>query len=213
MQLYTWLLPFYISGNLHCFGMCGPLAFMLAKQKYRCLYLVGRIVSFALAGFLSGLLGQGLGSLLEPFQIPRLLSLGMSCFFLALGFHELGISPSYMPKPIQAWLSRLSLEMAIWVQKGKPSSLFLFGLATILLPCGQSWMLFSALALYADSLSGAFNGAIFALCTSPSLYLAMVLPSLSRQLPTSWKKYSKYILASFWWLSSGWMFYRFAQSF
>jgi sulfite exporter TauE/SafE len=210
MEIYTWLLPFYISANLHCLGMCGPLAAMLSRQKYRWLYLLGRLFSFALGGALSGAVGMSLSYAISPYYISALITFGLCVFFLALGFHELGMKPQWIPKKAQVFLSGLSLQMAGWVNKGKPSSLFLFGLATLLLPCGQSWMLFSALALYGSALNGALNGALFALLTTPSLYLAMVMPAGLKAMPLSFKRYSPLFLALFWWLNSLFMFYRLA---
>lgn len=210
MQIYTWLLPFYVLGNFHCFSMCGPLAFLLAKQSHRYLYFVGRIFSFAIGGFISGALGQGLSSLISLTYIPQILTLGLCLFFIALGFYELGLKLSVMPKQLGLFLSKLSLEMATWVEKGNPFSLFLFGLATLLLPCGQSWMLFSALALYGEAFDGLINGALFALITTPSLYLAMVVPTKMRGIAQTYRNYTRYALALFWWANSAYMFYRLA---
>jgi sulfite exporter TauE/SafE len=54
-----------------------------------------------------------------------------------------------------------------------PGSTFLFGFSTLLLPCGQTVLVFSACALSGGIWIGLFNGFAFALLTTPSLWLAM----------------------------------------
>ena len=57
-----------LLGSLHCIGMCGPIAFMLPlNRKNRLkgglqlgLYHFGRLLAYALIGFVFGLIGKGL---------------------------------------------------------------------------------------------------------------------------------------------------------
>lgn len=60
-----------LVGNLHCLGMCGPIALALPihqqSKVHKILsiftYNLGRIVCYALLGILTGWLGQSIGFL------------------------------------------------------------------------------------------------------------------------------------------------------
>jgi sulfite exporter TauE/SafE len=173
MTLLWALLPIYLLGNLHCIGMCGPLVMMLSKQRYRHFYFLGRIASYTLAGMLAGASGAVINTFLERYHIPA--STSFLCGFIILtagictlmdrqypGYKYLG----RLMAPFQHRLSSLML-------KDRPWPTFLFGFFTILLPCGQTLIVFTACALFGDVLIGLVNGFVFALLTSPSLFLAM----------------------------------------
>ena len=34
MTLFLAMLPIYLFGNIHCFGMCGPLAMMIGHHRF-----------------------------------------------------------------------------------------------------------------------------------------------------------------------------------
>jgi sulfite exporter TauE/SafE len=59
---------------------------------------------------------------------------------------------------------------------------FLFGLATVTLPCGQSLIVFSACALTGSFYVGLFNGFALALLTTPALFLAMQAHTLLKKI-------------------------------
>ncbi len=173
MTLLLAMLPVYILGNLHCIGMCGPIAAMLGRHPYRVYYLVGRIVSFSLAGFIAGFFGAVLHAVLEAYHIPALTSFMFGTIILVVAVSSLlrrptpGISwISTHMQPLNRWLSTLMLRERRW-----PT--FLFGFFTIALPCGQTVMVYSACALSGDSIVGLLNGFVFAVLTTPALLLAM----------------------------------------
>ncbi|MDT8347999.1 MAG: sulfite exporter TauE/SafE family protein, partial [Flavobacteriaceae bacterium] len=68
-------------GSLHCLGMCGPIALLfpaggntkLVRTLNILFYHSGRIITYALIGFLAGLIGQSL-SLFISQQFISLLS-------------------------------------------------------------------------------------------------------------------------------------------
>jgi sulfite exporter TauE/SafE len=69
--------------------------------------------------------------------------------------------------------NKLSVFFAQLLGRDQAWPIFLFGLGTVLLPCGQTLIVFSACALEGDPWIGWVNGLAFALLTSPSLFLAM----------------------------------------
>lgn len=173
MTLFLSMLPVYLLGNLHCIGMCGPLVMMLGQHRYRYWYFAGRMTSFALAGFVAGGFGAILNLTLGEWYIPALISIffGLVIITVALCSMTGAHYPGYR------WLGRkmgsISQGLSLLLLKDEPYPAFLFGLGTILLPCGQTVVVFSACAVYGDPMIGLINGAAFALLTSPSLWVAM----------------------------------------
>lgn len=173
MSLLLAMLPFYLLGNLHCLGMCGPLVMMIGRNKYKHLYFIGRAVSFSLAAMLAGELGAVLHVYLKEYHISSLLSFLFGGFILAIGLSAL-LGRSY---PGEKWIAKklqpFNKHISLLVLKETPWALFLFGFFTVFLPCGQTVIVFSACALYGSAVAGLLNGFVFALLTSPSLALAM----------------------------------------
>lgn len=173
MSLFFTLLPIYVFGNLHCIGMCGPLVMLLGQHRYRYWYFAGRTLAFSGAGFLAGGLGAVLHHVLSVYHISALVSLMFGLVILVVGLSQF----SGIPYPGHRWLGQrlkgISARFAQLLNQDSPRSVFLFGLGTIILPCGQTVIVYSACALYGDLWVGGTNGALFALFTSPSLWLAM----------------------------------------
>lgn len=173
MSLFLQLLPLYLLGNFHCIGMCGPLVMMLGRHHYRYFYFLGRTVSFSLAGMIAGEVGAVLNLYLHNFYIPALLSFlvgGVICF--------IGMSNIYGKQYIgQEWLGKrfanFNKKLSLLMLQDRALPSFLFGFFTVMLPCGQTLIVFSACALYGDAFAGLVNGFSFAVLTSPSLIIAM----------------------------------------
>ncbi|MCB1136973.1 MAG: sulfite exporter TauE/SafE family protein [Chlamydiia bacterium] len=173
MTLFLSLLPIYVFGNLHCIGMCGPLVLFIGQHPYRYCYFLGRTLSFALAGLVAGMLGAVLNQVLHMYHLGALASFIFGALILTTGVTQL----FRLPYPGYRWLSRrfggMSRRMGALLNQEGVWPTFLFGLCTVLLPCGQTLIVYSACALEGDPLLGFLNGAAFALITSPSLWLAM----------------------------------------
>lgn len=173
MSLFLTMLPIYLFGNLHCLGMCGPLVAMIGHHRFRWWYFVGRALSFAAAGLLAGFLGAVLNAVLHHYHIPAVTSLLFGAVILFVSLAALLSWKIRLPAALTRVLAPSSQVIAKLLLRDKRWPTFLFGLATILLPCGQTVIVFSACALEGDALVGLFNGLAFALLTSPSLVLAM----------------------------------------
>jgi len=173
MSLFFSLLPLFVFGNLHCAGMCGPLVMLLAKHPYRWLYFVGRGVAFTLAGLISAEIGMTFFAFLNHYHISAVFSLGFGAFILTLGFALV----FKVRLPISALLAKKTAKLSFFFGKlmanKAPSATFTFGLCTVLLPCGQTIIVFSIIALYAEPLLGLLNGFLFALFTSPALIFSL----------------------------------------
>lgn len=173
MALFMAMLPLYFLGNIHCLGMCGPLAALLGSHRFRWFYLWGRLLSFGLAGFIAGEAGAVLQLLFQGWHLSGMVTL---LFGLAMALFGVAYAAGYSLPGI-ALISKkaapLHQKISLFLLKDTPQALFLFGAATILLPCGQSLLVFSACALAQDAWVGLGNGLAFAALTSPALFLAM----------------------------------------
>ncbi len=173
MRVFLTLLPLYIFGNLHCLGMCGPLVLMLGGHRHRNFYFLGRTLSFTFAGALAG----GAGAVIQAHLSASRIGAAVSFLFgaLILGFGAMTLFKVKFPfRPSQGGiLQKISLHLSTLLLKDSPFAVFLFGFFTIFLPCGQTLIVYSALAIEGDFWSGTFNGAAFALMTSPALFFAM----------------------------------------
>jgi uncharacterized protein len=173
MALLVAMLPFYLLGNLHCLGMCGPLVMMIGAHRYRYFYFFGRLFSFTLAGTIAGELGAVLNVIFNQYHISAAASLLFGGFILLIGTFGL-LERSF---PGQASLAKFMAKgnhsLSLLMLRDKPLATFIFGFMTIALPCGQSLVVFSACALSGSALIGMVNGFAFALLTSPSLFFAM----------------------------------------
>lgn len=173
MALLFSMLPIYLLGNFHCMGMCGPLVMMLGKSPYRYLYFLGRTLSFTLAGTIAGTFGAVLNVILSELRFGILASLLFGILMILCGFLSFFRldypGHSFLAKKLAPFNQTLSLTLL----KQTPLSTFLFGFFTILLPCGQTLIVYSACALSGDCFSGSLNGLVFAILTAPALFLAM----------------------------------------
>ncbi|MEX1013344.1 MAG: sulfite exporter TauE/SafE family protein [Waddliaceae bacterium] len=169
MTLLFSMLPFYLLGNLHCMGMCGPLVMTIGLHPHRLWYFFGRTLSFSLAGAVAGGLGAVLSHLVQLFHIPAITSLLFGGVVLFIGLKNVIRIPSFS----FSWMNRFNHRLTRFALSPHPFSLFLFGFFTVLLPCGQTIVVFSACALVGSVKVGLINGFVFALLTSPSLLLAM----------------------------------------
>lgn len=172
MGLLIAMLPIYLIGNFHCLGMCGPLAMMLSKHDYRFFYFIGRLISYAIAGAIAGSAGMLLNALLKEFYIAESISFIFGFSLLVYGASLL-FNWKFLKWPLSKKWAGISTTLSILMLQNKALPSFLFGFFTVLLPCGQTLLVFSSCALSGDMLTGLLNGFFFALLTSPSLFIAM----------------------------------------
>lgn len=173
MSLLLAMLPVYLLGNLHCLGMCGPLVVFLGRHRHRYFYFIGRILSFSLAGLLAGELGAVLQVWLKTYQLSAIVSVLFGVLMALAGICVVtGRNfPGY--QWVGRQLSGVNQRLSLLILKDSVFATFLFGFATILLPCGQTLVVYSACALSQSASVGLINGFAFALLTTPALWLAM----------------------------------------
>lgn len=173
MSTFFTLLPIYLLGNLHCFSMCGPLVFLLSQHRFRLLYFLGRALSFSIVGMLSGLSGEIASHALSQFHLGALTAFAFGSVAFWIGFSELTGYRLFKNSTQNAPLLRMNNYLSKLMLYDRAWPTFLFGIFTVLLPCSQTLIVFSACALSQSACVGLFNGLMLALFTSPSLFFAM----------------------------------------
>ncbi|SCC90866.1 Uncharacterized protein SCG7109_AZ_00020 [Chlamydiales bacterium SCGC AG-110-M15] len=188
MNTLITMLPLYLLGNLHCMGMCGPLVMMIGTHQHRYWYFIGRLTSFSLAGLLAGEIGSVINLTLKQYHISTATSFIFGTSILIMGLAQL-FGWAY---PGQKWISQksgnISKHLSLLILKDQAYSTFLFGFFTVLLPCGQTLIVFSACALTGSAFVGWINGLAFALLTSPSLFLAMRAQGFMQNLKSYYRE-------------------------
>lgn len=188
MSLFFSMLPFYLLGNFHCMGMCGPLVMMIGAHHSRYWYFLGRLLSFTLAGLFAGAAGAILNQSLQTYHLSAVTSFFFGSLILIAALY----SWNNRSIPGIEWVGRrlggVSKSLSLLMLRDESWPAFLFGFFTVFLPCGQTAIVFAACALYGDLWVGALNGFAFALLTSPSLFMAM---QARRLFPLTHRYYNK----------------------
>ncbi len=146
---------------------------LLAKHPHKVWYFGGRLFAYTTVGLMSAEMGMVLFSFLAHFHVSAAFSLLFGLWIACIG----GGLIFKWRLPGSAWLGaktvRLSTILARLSAKKSRQGMFLFGVCTVLLPCGQTLIVFSVIALNASALGGLINGFLFALFTSPALIAVM----------------------------------------
>lgn len=188
-MLVTLIIAFNLGlfSTLHCVGMCGGIltAMMFAapeveqKSKLKIFnrslaYNSGRIISYSIAGLLSGFLGLKIVGLFQNLNAHLILQSIASLVLIALALNILGILP------FKKFTESIGMQLWKYIQPlGKqfyPINSFgralLFGMVWGWLPCG---LVYSALILSLSS-GSPFNGMLtmlfFGLGTLPAMLSA-----------------------------------------
>jgi len=173
-------------GSLHCVGMCGGLVSAVSLSAPRVwwaglfVYQAGRVTTYALLGFVFGLLGMGLSDVGgDIFQ--RMLSVTAGLLMIIFALNLAG----WLPDPVRrlsVWVSRkigLAQLAAQLASHARLRGWYALGLTNGLLPCG---LVYAALAMSLAKGSGLTASLMmlsFGLGTIPAM---MLLPSLLQKM-------------------------------
>lgn len=145
-------------GSWHCGAMCGPIAAAIGRERSLVYYHLGRWLTYTSVGAIAGLLGREVASLSN-------FSLKMSGFILLSLLLFISVSGrTVLPSPIKA-CPQLAIHRSGWSQ-------FLFGMCSILMPCGWLWSFVAASAATSSPWAGALVMTGLWLSSVPALSLA-----------------------------------------
>lgn len=177
-MLYSALVLGFL-GSLHCMGMCGPIALMLPldhKHKIKkyvqlSLYHLGRLFTYALFGFLVGLLGEQFN--LFGWQQGLSIFAGVALILFA-------VLPKIQHKfygifsPLQRLIFSIKKSLGNQFKKKTPDTFFTIGFLNGFLPCGLLYAaLFGSLAL-SDKFMGVVYMLFFGIGTIPLLSVVVL---------------------------------------
>lgn len=194
----------------HCVGMCGPIQGAFAAGQAgrgtgggarspargavaRALlgplarYHTGRILAYALLGFVFGLAGSAtrLGAVSGTMQ--GVLALAMSAFMLPVALGTAG----WVALPRSAWPVRvggaLVRRMGPWLAAPDRSRQFALGAANGFLPCGPVLAMALAAGASAHALFGALLMAVYGLGTAPALLVLGVASGRAAGTRVRWR--------------------------
>jgi uncharacterized protein len=191
MQISPQLFEFMIVGLLsstHCLVMCGGIVGALTislpletRQSPRSLfeflatYSLGRILSYALAGFLAGWFGEFIVDAFSLQENHAQILFAMSFLLLiSIGLHIAGWLPAVARLEkigVRLWSHIEPVAQSLLPVKSKSQALFL-GFLWGWLPCGMTYTVLIWSALLGDAMSGALAMAAFGLGTVPGILIA-----------------------------------------
>lgn len=163
---------FGLISSLHCIGMCGPIAMMLPvshdnpnkKVLQIMVYHFGRIFSYAILGFVFGLLGRGL--YLAGFQQNVSIIVGILMILVALT-PEKTFAKYNFSKPIYRLISKVKTLLGNQFKRKSTDAIFTIGILNGFLPCGMVYAaLFGAVAMQ-NEIYSSFYMILYGLGTVP----------------------------------------------
>lgn len=173
-------LIFGLLGSFHCVGMCGPIAFMLpldrkskSKRVFQLLsYHIGRLLTYAIIGFIFGLVGKRV----NVFGLQQQLSIIIGLAMIAMILIPSKILNRYnFSKPIYSAIAKLKSAMGIQLKKKDSVTFFSIGFLNGLLPCGLVYMAVFGSLTSGNSAYGALYMLLFGLGTIPLMTTAIYL--------------------------------------
>ncbi len=130
--------------NLHCIGMCGPIAMALPLNRTSPMkiaggitsYSIGRSAGYASLGVIVGLIGMS-ASLIGALQWISIMSGILIVVFAWGNFYHSSSRSFFLNKWVMKAMSKLLKNKS---NKTKPSRLFGIGLINAFLPCGMVYI-------------------------------------------------------------------------
>lgn len=166
-------------GSFHCIGMCGPIALSIPVKRTSStnvfvgslIYNSGRIITYAIIGFLFGLLGQGI--VLAGWQ--NALSVTLGIFILLILFLPNVLPLRYNVGLFFHFIEKLKSQLRKLFSIHTSSSLLLIGILNGLLPCGLVYLGVAGAIATGSAINGALFMAVFGIGTFPAMISLTVI--------------------------------------
>lgn len=159
-------------GSFHCVGMCGPIALALPVKRTSqwnviagsLIYNTGRIITYAMMGFVFGFLGKGV--VFAGLQNVVSITLGVVILTFIL-IPRLSFTPRFTQ--LIRLLTRLKDEIRRLFGIHSSRSLLMIGILNGFLPCGLVYLGITGSIATGDAFDGALFMAGFGLGTFPAM--------------------------------------------
>ena len=200
----TIFIPAFILGvisNLHCLGMCGPIALAIPlnrSSKSAMLfgilqYHLGRVLVYAILGYIVGYIGMGI----KLFGVLQAISIiaGIGIIIYAWRKHLNFIK---IPLNVPLSLSKghfLSQSMGKIMRSESPLKLFLLGALNGLLPCGMVYTALITAVVLGTPILSATSMLAFGLGTLPGLVaFSLFAQQLGNPIRSKINRYLPYLI-------------------
>lgn len=198
----TIFIPAFILGvisNLHCLGMCGPIALAIPlnrSSKSAMLfgilqYHLGRVLVYAILGYIVGYIGMGI----KLFGILQAISIIAGIGIIIYAWRN---KLTFFKNPFTSSLrhtSLLSRSMGKIMRSESPLKLFLLGALNGLLPCGMVYTALITAVVLGTPLLSATSMLAFGLGTLPGLVaFSLFAQQLGNPIRSKINRYLPYLI-------------------
>ena len=158
-------------GSFHCIGMCGPIALALPLPKSsninfilgRIIYNLGRIISYAIMGFIS------------LWGLQQVLSIVLGGTIVLFIFLPGKIKDKLLSiSPVQKIISPIKISIGKLFNLKSLSSFLVIGVLNGFLPCGFVYMGLAGAIAVANPITGLLVMTFFGLGTFPAMFTVSV---------------------------------------
>ena len=175
LTVYLSALLLGLMGEIHCVGMCGPIALILPvdrKSKLKTavqltLYHLARIIAYGTLGLVLGFFGRGLqlAGLQQKISLVFGLIMIVTALFPAVNRTFSARTPAFWARAV----GRLKAAMQSYLLRRSYSAFFVMGFLNGYLPCGLVYLAMVGALATGSAWQGAVYMMIFGLGTTPAL--------------------------------------------
>ena len=198
----TIFIPAFILGvisNLHCLGMCGPIALAIPlnrSSKSAMLfgilqYHLGRVLVYAILGYIVGYIGMGI----KLFGVLQVISIIAGIGIIIYAWRN---KLTFFKNPFTSSLrhtSLLSRSMGKIMRSESPLKLFLLGALNGLLPCGMVYTALITAVVLGTPILSATSMLAFGLGTLPGLVaFSLFAQQLGNPIRSKINRYLPYLI-------------------
>ena len=188
-----------IISNLHCLGMCGPIALAIPlnrSSKSAMLfgilqYHLGRVLIYAILGYILGYIGMGI----KLFGVLQAISIIAGIGIIIYAWRN---KLTFFKNPFTSSLrhtSLLSRSMGKIMRSESPLKLFLLGALNGLLPCGMVYTALITAVVLGTPLLSATSMLAFGLGTLPGLVaFSLFAQQLGNPIRSKINRYLPYLI-------------------
>lgn len=164
-----------LVGNLHCLGMCGPIALAVpavgTSERSRVFgiltYNLGRILIYGLIGAIFGLLGSTINLMgFQQYFSVILGSLIVMAVLVPWALKKIDI----VQKPLFGAIVKMKGLFRKQFEKGTFGAVFVIGVFNGLLPCGLVYMAAAGAVVVGEIYQGALYMMLFGIGTLPVMF-------------------------------------------
>ena len=202
--MQTWLLTSFLLGivsNLHCFGMCGPIAFALPLNRTSkssliigiLKYHLGRILVYSFLGYLVGFIGLGI----KMIGILQMVSIFSGIFVILYAWRNTHLFQNLLPELKASFNFVPSNTIGKLMRSNSKLKLFGLGMLNGFIPCGMVYTALIASIITGNPLSSSTSMLAFGIGTLPGMVIITYFTNcLSFSYKSKINRYLPYIVTA-----------------